>query len=78
MADISHASDTAFWDVCRVASRPFVASHSNCRAVQFAAQPHRRDDPRLGRAWRRQGINLCSGFLSQSYYDQETPAREAF
>lgn len=31
--DVSHLNDESFWDVARVARRPFVASHSNARAV---------------------------------------------
>lgn len=31
--DVSHASDGVFWDVARMAQKPFVASHSNARAV---------------------------------------------
>lgn len=33
MVDVSHLSDTAFDDVCEVTKRPFIASHSNCRAL---------------------------------------------
>jgi membrane dipeptidase len=33
MVDVSHLSDRAFDDVCRMATRPFIASHSNCRAL---------------------------------------------
>jgi len=33
MVDVSHLSDQAFKDVCDVAERPFVASHSNCRSL---------------------------------------------
>ncbi len=33
LVDVSHASDQAFADICGVASRPFVASHSNCRSL---------------------------------------------
>ena len=31
--DVSHLSDAGFRDVCRTAKRPFIASHSNARAV---------------------------------------------
>ncbi|MDO4750050.1 MAG: membrane dipeptidase [Eubacteriales bacterium] len=31
--DVSHLSDTGFWDVMRVAERPVLASHSNARAL---------------------------------------------
>lgn len=33
MVDVSHLSDRAFADVCRTATRPFIASHSNCRTL---------------------------------------------
>jgi membrane dipeptidase len=31
--DVSHLSDSCFWDVVDVKKGPFIASHSNCRAV---------------------------------------------
>lgn len=31
--DASHLSDAAFWDLTRVSSAPFIASHSNARSV---------------------------------------------
>lgn len=31
--DISHLSDSCFWDVVEVAEKPFIASHSNCRVL---------------------------------------------
>ncbi len=33
LIDVSHLSDGGFWDVARMTKKPFVASHSNCRAV---------------------------------------------
>lgn len=39
MVDISHASDKLFFDVAEIATKPFVASHSNSRKVC----PHRRN-----------------------------------
>ncbi|MBR6114816.1 MAG: dipeptidase [Oscillospiraceae bacterium] len=33
IVDVSHLSDAGFWDVARVAKRPFIATHSNARAV---------------------------------------------
>lgn len=33
--DISHLNDDGFEDVCRIAKRPFVATHSNSRSVFF-------------------------------------------
>ena len=39
LVDVSHLSDGGFWDVVRLSKKPFVASHSNCRALS----PHRRN-----------------------------------
>ncbi len=33
IADVSHLSDRGFWDVAGHAKKPFVASHSNARAL---------------------------------------------
>ncbi len=33
VVDVAHLSDPGFWDVVDVSTRPFVASHSNARAV---------------------------------------------
>ncbi len=34
VVDVSHLSDGGFWEVARMASKPFVASHSNARALR--------------------------------------------
>lgn len=39
LVDVSHLSDGGFWDVAKLSTKPFVASHSNCRALS----PHRRN-----------------------------------
>jgi len=31
--DVSHLNDEGFWDLVEVASKPFIASHSNCRTI---------------------------------------------
>lgn len=31
--DVSHLSDAGFWDVARHSAKPFMATHSNCRAL---------------------------------------------
>lgn len=33
IVDVSHLSDAGFWDVVKYSSKPFVASHSNARAI---------------------------------------------
>lgn len=39
VVDVSHLNDKGFWEVASIATRPFVASHSNCRTVT----PNRRN-----------------------------------
>lgn len=34
IVDVSHLSEAGFWHVAEVARRPFIASHSSCRALQ--------------------------------------------
>lgn len=63
--DISHASDELFADVAELAQKPFVASHSNSRAVC----PHRRNltDAQFSEIVRRGGlvgINLYPAFIT--------------
>lgn len=65
--DVSHLSDRGFWDVQKICRKPFVATHSNSRAVcdhirnltdeQFMA---------ICTAGGLVGINLYSPFLSQN------------
>lgn len=33
VVDVSHINDEGFWDVMELASKPVIASHSNCRAL---------------------------------------------
>lgn len=63
--DVSHGSDELFFDVAEVAKKPFLASHSNSRAVH----PHRRNltDEQfrtLVKAGGVAGINLYAEFLT--------------
>lgn len=65
LVDVSHLSDGGFYDVAKVCTKPFVATHSNARVVS----PHPRnltDDMlrTLGDAGGVAGINFCPQFLS--------------
>lgn len=65
VVDVSHLSDHAFDDVCRASTRPFVASHSNCRAV--CPHPRNLTDAMIRDLADRggvMGINLAPHFLS--------------
>lgn len=33
IVDVSHANDKTFWDIYNIATKPFIASHSNCRSL---------------------------------------------
>lgn len=65
--DVSHLSDQGFWDVCRLAKKPFAASHSSCRTLW----PHRRNltDEMIRALADRGGIagvNFYADFLADS------------
>ena len=62
--DVSHLSDKGFWDIVEHSTRPFAASHSNCRALA----PHTRNltDEMIRALADRGGIvglNYYSAFL---------------
>lgn len=64
IADVSHLSDKGFWDIAEHSTRPFVASHSNCRALA----PHCRNltDEMIRVIAERgglSGLNYCAAFL---------------
>ena len=62
--DVSHLSDGGFWDVAKLSQKPFVASHSNARAM--SAHPRNLDDDQikaLAKAGGVMGLNFCPPFL---------------
>lgn len=70
MVDVSHLSDTAFWQVHAVARRPFIASHSNCRTL--CPSPRNLADDMLRAIAERGGvlgINLAPDYLEPGYQD---------
>ena len=65
IVDVSHLNDRGFEDLCEIATRPFIATHSNLRAVAG----HRRNltDAQFREIVKRKGlvgINLCQIFIS--------------
>lgn len=70
--DVSHLSDAGFYDVLKYTTKPFVASHSNARAVCDVAR-NMSDDMILKLAKRGgvMGINFCGDFLKQSEIGDE-------
>ena len=70
IVDVSHLSDRGFWDIVKHSTRPFAASHSNCRALA----PHCRNlTDEMIRVMAEKGglvgLNYCAGFLD----DQPSP-----
>jgi len=68
MVDVSHASDKAFEQIGEIVRGPFVASHSNCRAL--APAPRNLTDAQIRALAERggiMGINLAPDFLSPEY-----------
>lgn len=65
--DVSHLSFKSFWDVCEVASKPFIATHSNA----YAKRGHNRNlkDDMFLEIVRRGGLSglcFCPAFISDS------------
>jgi membrane dipeptidase len=82
MVDVSHLSDTAFWQVHDISRRPFVASHSNCRTL--CPSPRNLTDSMiraLANVGGVMGINLSADFLDPQYWTAwnaiDVPARKA-
>ena len=68
IVDVSHISEKGFWDVAQITTKPFFASHSNCKALAS----HRRNlDNKQIRAIAGSGgvvgVNFCDAFLSDGY-----------
>lgn len=72
--DVSHLSDAGFYDVAKYSKDPFVASHSNARAIT----PHKRNltdemIKTLSDKGGVMGINFCNYFLDTgSGYPEDT------
>ena len=68
-ADVSHLSDQGFWDICRMATKPVVASHSNSRAL--CPHPRNLTDDQF------RAIRDSGGVVGMNYYSHfigEQPA----
>jgi len=79
VVDVSHASDQAFADVLSCTRHPFIASHSNCRAV--CPNPRNLSDDMIRQLSDRGGvlgINLGSGFLSEDFFNRQNRHHQRF
>lgn len=64
--DVSHGSDVLFFDVCKIAKNPFVASHSNARSVYGRSRNMTDEMIRaLAEHGGVMGMNFFAGFTSK-------------
>jgi membrane dipeptidase len=77
--DVSHLSDKGFMDVYNCTRKPFVASHSNARAVCNHSRNLTDDMIRLlaGRGG-VMGLNFCADFVKESEKNKQTADLKAF
>jgi len=78
MVDVSHLSDRAFDDICRMATRPFIASHSNCR--ELCPNLRNLTDEMIRRLAEHGGVmgmNLAPSFLDPEYNRRVSPLSKA-
>ena len=71
LVDVSHVSDTTFWDVLATTARPVIASHSSCRAL--AHHPRNLSDDQLRAVAQNGGvvgINFYPVFLDDHFRNQ--------
>lgn len=75
VVDVSHLSDGGFYDVARYSTKPFVASHSNCRELCDATRNLTDDMIRvLAQKGGVCGINFAPGFVNRDPMDTHTTA----
>ncbi|MDO4323763.1 MAG: dipeptidase [Lachnospiraceae bacterium] len=64
--DVSHLSDGGFWDVARICRKPFIASHSNSRAM--TGHPRNMTDEMIRALAEKggvMGLNFAPAFLTE-------------
>lgn len=70
LVDVSHVSDSTFWDVLSVSTDPVIASHSSARAL--ADHARNLSDDQLRAVARNGGVvnvNFYSSFLDSTFFD---------
>ncbi len=79
MVDISHVSDSTFYQVMDITEVPVIASHSSCRFYTPGFERNMNDDmiKRLGQNGGVIQINFGSSFLHEPYRDFDNRYRKA-
>ncbi len=76
LVDVSHLSDKGFWDVAETGTGPFVASHSNARAVCPCVRNLTDEMIRaLAERGGVMGLNFCADFLRTMPEGEANPGR---
>ena len=71
--DVSHLSDKGFWNLTQCATRPFAASHSNCRSISSHCRNLTDEMIRyMGEHGCLAGLNYCAGFLEPDLQAQSS------
>jgi membrane dipeptidase len=72
MVDVSHVSDSAFYQIMKVTNAPVIASHSSCRHFTPGWERNMSDDmiKELAESDGVIAINFGSSFLKSEYYDK--------
>lgn len=73
VVDVSHLSDGGFWDVADISRKPFIASHSNCRAL--ASHPRNLTDDMIRALAEKGGVaglNFYYRFLTDDTQNQKS------
>lgn len=71
--DVSHMNDDGFEDICRIAERPFIATHSNSRSVHFNYR--NLTDEQIRKLAARGGIMGLNGCRNIAGWSGEKPAQ---
>ena len=78
--DVSHLSEGGFWDVAKTSKKPFIASHSCCRALCDISRNLTDDQIRaVADSGGVVGLNYCNAFLhptSRAFRDSFTAISE--
>jgi len=79
MVDVSHISDSAFYQVIRISETPVIASHSSCRAFTPGWERNMSDD--MIRLLAKKGgvimINFGSSFVNDEYRVRDRVIRDS-
>jgi len=70
IVDVSHLNEAGFWDVMKIAEKPVIASHSNCRAINDIMRNLTDDQiSALAKSGGVIGVNAASVLVAESNAD---------